>query len=211
MVAHSGEIMVILAAVGLQIVYRMGYEHFAGPEGGLQSKPAAAALIPEQPEQAVQTPSGGESPDPQRGEAAKTRDARRGFLGHYELPGRYAFRVGDIVVHRGHGQVGVVVERFDVCQLSEAWHAANAPPGMTRDQPFYTILVSLPGQKFTRHGAQSSHRRWDAERDGGPPPPVQHPDVPRFFGELDAAAARYEPLNAAAREQEVHVKEWDRQ
>lgn len=138
------------------------------------------------------------------------RDPKLGFLGRYEQPGAYAFRVGDIVVHRAHGQVGVVTERFRVCQLSEEWHAANAPPGLTTWQPFYTILVNMPGRSFTRHGAQSSHRKWDAAIDGGEPPPVQHPDVPRFFGEFDATAARYQPLDEAAAAQQVTACEWDK-
>ncbi|CAK0834713.1 unnamed protein product, partial [Prorocentrum cordatum] len=91
----------------------------------------------------------------------QVRSTKQGFLGHYERPGEYAFQVGDIVVHRGHGQVGVVAERFDVCQLGDEWHRANAPEGMTQGQPFYTILVDLPGRPFERHGAQSSHRRWE--------------------------------------------------
>mmetsp|Transcript_7984 Transcript_7984/g.16758 ORF Transcript_7984/g.16758 Transcript_7984/m.16758 type:complete len:312 (-) Transcript_7984:93-1028(-) len=137
------------------------------------------------------------------------RDPKLGFLGHYEQPGRFAFRVGDIVVHRGHGQVGVVAERFRVCQLGEEWVAANMPRGMTAWQPFYTILVSVPGQGFSRHGAQSSHRRWDIARDGGEPSPVQHPEVNRLFGKFDASAARYEPLVEASSREEV-VPEWDK-
>jgi len=150
------------------------------------------------------------SPVSEKAEAGP-RDPKLGFLGHYEQPGAYAFRVGDVVVHRRHRQVGVVAERFRVCTLSEEWHAMNCPKGMTAWQPFYTILVLLPtGQAIARHGAQSSHRRWDRALDGGDPPDVQHPDMPQFFGEFDAAAARYEPLDEAAAAQEVLAPEWDK-
>lgn len=137
-------------------------------------------------------------------------DARKGFLGHYEAPGEFAFRVGDIVVHRIHGQVGVVAERFDKCQLGPEWLTANAPPGMNPFQPYYTILVSMPGQNFTRHGAQSSHRRWDSSVDGGSASPIDHPEVATLFGELSGAEGRYKPLDAAAAAQEVDTPEWDR-
>eukprot|EP00930_Biecheleria_cincta_P007377 TRINITY_DN108590_c0_g1_i1.p1 TRINITY_DN108590_c0_g1~~TRINITY_DN108590_c0_g1_i1.p1 ORF type:complete len:228 (-),score=33.32 TRINITY_DN108590_c0_g1_i1:39-722(-) len=136
-------------------------------------------------------------------------DTRAGFLGHYEKPGGFSFRVGDIVVHRLHGQVGVIAERFDTCQLGGQWFKFNSPPGMNFMQPFYSILVSMPGSSFIRHGGQSSHRRWDAAADG-PPPSIQHPDLAHLFCELDAAGARYLPRYAgAAGEEGVMVPEWD--
>lgn len=119
-----------------------------------------------------------------------------GLLGKYEQPGGYAFRVGDVVVHRVYSQVGVVAERFEVCQMSEEWHRANGPQGMNRHQPFYSILVNMPGFAFTRHGAQSSHRRWDPSLDGGLPPPISHPDFQElFFVDLDGENVRYTPRN----------------
>mmetsp|Transcript_124207 Transcript_124207/g.247474 ORF Transcript_124207/g.247474 Transcript_124207/m.247474 type:complete len:85 (+) Transcript_124207:3-257(+) len=82
---------------------------------------------------------------------------------------------------------------------------------MTSWQPFYTILVILPtGEALTRHGAQSSHRRWDKALDGGDPPDVQHPDMSQFFADLDAATARYQPLDEAAAAQEIIAPEWDK-
>eukprot|EP00930_Biecheleria_cincta_P049398 TRINITY_DN3460_c0_g1_i1.p1 TRINITY_DN3460_c0_g1~~TRINITY_DN3460_c0_g1_i1.p1 ORF type:complete len:558 (+),score=84.56 TRINITY_DN3460_c0_g1_i1:37-1674(+) len=143
------------------------------------------------------------------GSDSGVRDPKLGFLGCYEQPGRYAFRVGDIVVHRGHGQFGVVAERFHVCQLDEDWVKANFPPGMTVWQPFYSILVGTAGQSFTRHGAQSSHRRWDTSRDGEAQP-VQHPDVERLFSGLDIASARYQPRDQAAADQKLLANEWDK-
>jgi len=144
-------------------------------------------------------------------EKAGPRDPKLGFLGQYEQPGAYAFRVGDVIVHRRHGQVGVVAERFRVCTMSEEWHAMNCPKGMTAWQPFYTILVILPtGEALTRHGAQSSHRKWDRALDGEEPPAVHHPDMSQFFGDFDAAAARYQPLDEAAAAQEILVPEWDK-
>lgn len=140
---------------------------------------------------------------------AGPRDPNLGFLGHYEQPGAYAFRVGDVIVHRGHGQVGVVTERFRVCKLSEEWHAMNCPKGMIAWQPFYTILMVLAdGEALTQHGFQSCHRRWDRALDGGDPPAVEHPDMSRFFGDFDAATARYQPLDEAAAAQEILVPEW---
>merc|ERR1712232_170832 len=133
-----------------------------------------------------------------------------GFLGHYYQPGEYAFRVGDIVVHRGHGQLGVVAERFEECQLSEAWFNQNAPPGMRRKQPFYSVLVSVAG--FTRHAAQSSHRLWDFKKDGGPPPAIQHPELEMYFLDemlLEGSEARYQPLDKDAAAQQRLVPEWD--
>lgn len=201
MVALPREILVLLALLGLQGIYKLAYDYVVASDGAPKNsthiddrlkKPAHVVVSPA-------PPTSDEGP----------RDTKLGYLGHYERPGAFTFRVGDIVVHRGHGQIGVVAERFDRCQLSEAWHKANAPPGMTREQPFYTILVSLPGQKFTRHGAQSSHRRWRSEIDGGQPPAVQHPDVNRFFRKFDPAAARYEPVDEAATAQEIIVSEWD--
>eukprot|EP00747_Dinoflagellata_sp_TGD_P192387 gnl/TRDRNA2_/TRDRNA2_57161_c0_seq1.p1 gnl/TRDRNA2_/TRDRNA2_57161_c0~~gnl/TRDRNA2_/TRDRNA2_57161_c0_seq1.p1 ORF type:complete len:333 (-),score=42.94 gnl/TRDRNA2_/TRDRNA2_57161_c0_seq1:301-1299(-) len=137
------------------------------------------------------------------------RDVKKGYLGHYEEPGRFAFCIGDIVVHRLHGQIGVVAERYDVCQLGELWMALNAPPGMNPMQPFYTILVNTQGMNFTRHGAQSSHRRWDISVDGIVAPPIDHPDVADSFGRLDAASARYQLLNESAAVQETLSPEWD--
>eukprot|EP00928_Gymnodinium_smaydae_P056381 TRINITY_DN39772_c0_g1_i1.p1 TRINITY_DN39772_c0_g1~~TRINITY_DN39772_c0_g1_i1.p1 ORF type:complete len:215 (+),score=15.39 TRINITY_DN39772_c0_g1_i1:43-687(+) len=214
MVATSRELFVFLAAISLQAVYKFGYDYFNESVGeqvnlikGEGSKqrspvPSATSVVPGKIVA---------NENSQKARHSKHRDPQLGFLGHYEEPGHYAFRVGDIVVHRGHGQLGVVLERFEVCQMSDEWFAANAPPGMTRNQPFYTILVSQPGRKFTRHGAQSSHRRWDTSRDGAYPPPVQHPDVTRLFGKLDRVAARYEARDPEALNQEVNAKEWDKE
>ena len=158
MVAARYEIVLILLALGLQAVYQLGYNYFVGlvdVADTLKLNISSTGVSAER-----ESSANGAS---HWAGVLTTRDDRRdsklGFLDHYEEAGKYAFRVGDILVHRGHGQFGVVLERFDVCQLSEEWHAANALPGMTQEQPFYTILVSVPGQGFTRHGAQSSHRR----------------------------------------------------
>eukprot|EP00933_Yihiella_yeosuensis_P016264 TRINITY_DN13965_c1_g2_i3.p2 TRINITY_DN13965_c1_g2~~TRINITY_DN13965_c1_g2_i3.p2 ORF type:complete len:223 (+),score=48.59 TRINITY_DN13965_c1_g2_i3:645-1313(+) len=151
---------------------------------------------------------GSEEAAPAKSQAA--RDPWAGFLGEYEKPGAYAFRIGDIVVHRKFGQVGVVAERFDVCQLGPEWMAANAPPGMSRDQPFYTILMDgVPNVDFTRHGAQSSHRRYDVTRDG-PLRPIQHKDITRLFGKLDRKLMRYELSEGEDNSKEELVEEWDK-
>lgn len=142
---------------------------------------------------------------------AKMADPVKGFLGHYEKPGAFAFRVGDVVVHRGHGQVGVVQERFDEMGLSDDWFNANAAPGMRKRQPFYSILVGGMGGKFTRHGAQSSHRLWDDAQDRSSPK-VDHPEVSKYFGELviDGSHARYHPKDFRDANQIVDVVEWDK-
>mmetsp|Transcript_39698 Transcript_39698/g.71284 ORF Transcript_39698/g.71284 Transcript_39698/m.71284 type:complete len:197 (-) Transcript_39698:239-829(-) len=187
------ELLLLLSLLALQCVYKLGYDYLVGPDDQIQRVPLSLSPSPAQVAK-----DGG------------PLDMKLGFLGHYERPGAYAFRVGDIVVHRGHGQVGVIVERFDRCQLSEAWLKANALPGMTGEQPFYTILVSSDGERFTRHGAQSSHRRWDPELDGGQAPPVRHPDIKRYFKLFDVAAARYEPLDKEAAAQDIRRPEWDK-
>eukprot|EP00927_Polykrikos_kofoidii_P046584 TRINITY_DN40772_c0_g1_i1.p1 TRINITY_DN40772_c0_g1~~TRINITY_DN40772_c0_g1_i1.p1 ORF type:complete len:230 (-),score=33.53 TRINITY_DN40772_c0_g1_i1:34-723(-) len=140
----------------------------------------------------------------------QSRNPKAGFLGHYEEVGQFAFRVGDIVVHRSLGQVGVIAERFTVCQLGREWLEANSAPGMNAMQPFYSILVSLQGHSFTRHGAQSSHRRWETAVDGHPPQPVHHPDMAALFGELDVGSARYRPFDEDASKQEILADEWDK-
>lgn len=176
-------------------------------QGMARARRAIANALESTDADSTETPT---SPVAKKVEAGP-RDPKLGFLGHYEQPGAYAFRVGDVVVHRGHGQVGVVAERFRVCRMGEEWTAMNCPKGMTAWQPFYTILLILPnGEALTRHGAQSSHRRWDRTLDGGDPPDVQHPDMSQFFGEFDAVSARYQPLDEAAAAQEIVASEWDK-
>jgi len=137
------------------------------------------------------------------------RDSVLGFLGHYETPGAYAFRAGDVLIHRGRGDVGIVVERCEECQIPEEWIRRNFPAGMRKRQPFYSILVSKLG--FTRHGAQSSHRLWDVTVDG-PPPQIEHPEFRKWFSGkmlVEHSNPHYRPRNKTAAAQKVLTKQWD--
>eukprot|EP00933_Yihiella_yeosuensis_P061035 TRINITY_DN63854_c0_g1_i1.p1 TRINITY_DN63854_c0_g1~~TRINITY_DN63854_c0_g1_i1.p1 ORF type:complete len:248 (-),score=35.97 TRINITY_DN63854_c0_g1_i1:92-835(-) len=246
MVALPREIAVLIGLVSVQFLYQSWYQNYVGSDG----KPVQLDWLEDtlrsfMPDSLTASTSAsrvdrnGQSPnarDPKSAKAGKASSARRpkdgrfnpekGFLGEFEAPGEYAFRVGDIVLHRKHGQIGVVVERFENCQMSDEWFTVNAAPGMTRDQPFYTILIDsgmrTQMSTFTRHGAQSSHRRFDPDKDGTPEP-IRHRDVKSFLKNyvFDPKEARYRPneaLRSASEKRDddpagqvIHKNEWDKE
>jgi hemimethylated DNA binding protein len=82
-----------------------------------------------------------------------------------EVP--FELEVGDVVVHKEHGHVGVVAERFAVSMMPDAWfqqHLGGLDSPMLQS-PWYLVLVDdrcLGQQKrLVRYGSELTHARHD--------------------------------------------------
>lgn len=85
------------------------------------------------------------------------------------------FAPGDIIEHIKYGYRGIIVSVDGRCQASDAWydHMQCAASGVTRDQPWYHVLVH--DAFHTTYVAQQNMR---PARDISP---VRHPWIATFF------------------------------
>ena len=90
-------------------------------------------------------------------------------------PARPVFEPGQLVRHRRYGYRGVVVDRDESCQASDAWYAKNQTTP-DRDQPWYHVLVD---GSLTCTYAASENLVADPSRQ-----PIEHPLVSHFFSDF---------------------------
>ena len=91
------------------------------------------------------------------------------------------FRIGQIVRHRVYPFRGVVFDVDPVFNSTEEWWQSipeNVRP--RKDQPFYHLLAE---NESTTYIAYVSEQNLLVDESGEP---VQHPQVPDLFGELQA-------------------------
>lgn len=82
------------------------------------------------------------------------------------------FEPGQLVRHRRYGYRGVVVDRDDACQASDAWYQKNQTQP-DRTQPWYHVLVD--GSATCTYAASENLVADGSEL------PIEHPLVPHFF------------------------------
>lgn len=124
---------------------------------------------------------------------ARVRSAasRNGTLVHQN----YKFEVGQVVVHKTLGQLGVVADRLPICFETNDWIEAQL--GSCNDhrmsEPWYLILVARHDthpatSAMTRYGSEVSHELFEEKGSIG-----VHPLLPNFFKGFDTTTGRYIP------------------
>ena len=93
----------------------------------------------------------------------------------FNHPPKPSYEPGQIVRHRRYGYRGVVVDRDDSCQASEAWYAKNQTQP-DRNQPWYHVLVS--GSSTCTYAASENLLEDTSKL------PVDHPLIPHFFSDF---------------------------
>jgi hemimethylated DNA binding protein len=113
---------------------------------------------------------------------------------HQRLLGiAYDYDVGDVVVHKHLGQLGVVVDQLPICFESDEWIQSHL--GSVSDArvflPWYIIAVAHHENvplDFTRYGSQLSHRLVSKKMSIG-----LHRLLPLFFEGYDPGTGKYLP------------------
>ena len=113
---------------------------------------------------------------------------------HQRLLGiAYDYDVGDVVVHKHLGQLGVVVDQLPICFESDEWIQSHL--GSVSDarvfHPWYIIAVAHHENvplDFTRYGSQLSHRLVSKKMSIG-----LHRLLPLFFEGYDPGTGKYLP------------------
>ena len=90
------------------------------------------------------------------------------------------FRIGQIVRHRVHPFRGVIIDVDPVFANTEEWWLSIPEEVRPRkDQPFYHLLAE---NETSYYMAYVSEQNLVADQSGEP---VEHPDVPDYFVELE--------------------------
>jgi hypothetical protein len=105
----------------------------------------------------------------------------------------FALNVGDVVVNKQLGHLGVVAARLPICFESDAWIKEHL--GSLQDPrlsaPWYLILVGchrgVPGD-FSRYGSELTHERVNGVKSIG-----LNRHLPLYFRGFDSKHGRYIP------------------